>query len=54
MNRTLTLRRETLTELSGGELTLVQGGAITPGCPTLPVNVCTTFLTCDPTCHTEV
>lgn len=54
MNRTLTLRRETLVELSGDDLALVQGGALTPGCPTLPLRDCMTMLTCDPTCHTEV
>lgn len=54
MKRTLTLRHEALVELTSDDLAHVNGGAITaPWCPTSPLKDCLTFLTCDPTCHTE-
>lgn len=55
MRRRLTLARETLAPLTNDDLAAVAGAdALTPGCPTyFPLRNCLTFLTCDPTCHTE-
>lgn len=54
MKRTLELRRETLAELAGEELSGVVGAqGLTPVVFTLPVNHCMgtmVCLTCDPTC----
>lgn len=47
MRRTLVLKKETLTELSPGELGRVAGGNATPRCPTwecpIPTDHCATI-----------
>ena len=45
MKRTLTLARETLTELDTAELTAVVGGAITVDGTTCPLRYCVNFST---------
>lgn len=40
MKTKLSLKRETLTELTPADLRKVAGGAATTACPTLPVNRC--------------
>ena len=53
MKRTLSLRRETLTELTAEDLAGIAAGdeAITPYCPTVPVKYCFSLA---PTCWTTV
>lgn len=51
MRRTLSLTKETLTELTLHELGAVAGGAITPACPTwddcrVPTDHCVSVLDC--------
>ncbi len=46
MRRTLNLGKETLSELTPGELVSVAGAAITPGCPNLPTQFCASGLAC--------
>ena len=46
MRRTLTLGKETLSELTADELGSVAGGALTPGCPNLPTQFCASGLAC--------
>ena len=48
LTRRLSLSRETLAELTDGELTAVHGAAVSGQCTTI-----LTFLTCDVTCWTE-
>ena len=40
MKTKLTLKRETLNELTPADLMKVAGGAITPDCRTVPINRC--------------
>ena len=46
MRRTLSLSKETLSELTPRELGGVAAGAITPGCPPLPSHYCASGLAC--------
>ncbi|HEV2890483.1 MAG TPA: class I lanthipeptide [Frankiaceae bacterium] len=51
MHRTLSLNKETLTELTPRELGSVAGGAITPACPTfddcrVPTDHCVSVFGC--------
>jgi hypothetical protein len=46
MRRTLSLSKETLSELTPRELGDVAGGAITPACPNLPTQFCVSLLDC--------
>ena len=62
MRRSLHLKRETLAELSAGELDAVHGGALPTGetrCPTIPVDYCTDrvispLINDTVTCHTSL